>query len=270
VSTRNRLVSDFSEMGRMLGWSGREVWMLWGFFDESGQDADGGNLLQLSIGGCIAEFEAWEHFSMEWAAFLERWNLAYFRMSKFENYAGDFKHWDRNNDNDKKDHCRLLNQALDIICRHLKFCYGFSLFIPASHRPKRKKKLFRSLYEGNIIDMIWQAGQHANAVNEPISMVFARHEDFKPIQVEKIFGEFQIKNPLMRSISFDSPQFSCPLQAADILAYETMRYHHNPQITPDPPRYPLRKLFDNGVSFSREWRMAPPTLARNFGVQLDG
>ncbi len=217
----------------MLGWPANlEVWMLWGFFDESGDHASahvGGSLLQLSIGGCIASFDSWNSYSTEWAKFLANHHIDCFHMVDLENYTGRFRNLD------EAAHDLILREALTIMSRHIKHFFGLTVKIPANHlynKVRRKgKRDFQSFYEHGITDMIWHAGRHAGSFQEQISLVFARHADFSLKRIEDHFGEFQSYDDRLRSVSISIPVDCAPLQAADIVAYETKQRHGDANVS---------------------------------------
>jgi len=126
------------------------------------------------------------------------------------------------------------------------------------------------MYEGAVIDMLWHAGRHATTLNDRIEVVFARHDDYSLGKIKQHFQEFQDCNPRLKSVSVDDPSASCPLQVADVIAYET-RSHHRQELNLEPKRsrYPMDRLRDAthggyGAFQELEWRMAPPTYSRNF------
>ena len=267
MSPVSPLVTSFREMASMLGWRrNMEVWMLWGFFDESGHHPEQGNLDCLTIGGWIATTDDWVAFSLYWGGFLTKWDIRCFHMTDFEKSKGEFQGWSQ------AKHKIVLNEALELIARHLKYCFGVSVHIPEPNRPKKGttrwgKRTLGKFYQECMEDIIYHSGRHAAALNDRIALRFASHPEFSFDRVFEAFGEFRIVDPRFFSVSAASPTDFCPLQAADIVAYEANHFHQNldTSLADSQLRYPLRTLVEKGVGFGAlEWRMSPPTMSRRF------
>jgi hypothetical protein len=219
----------------MLGWgSASGVLMLWGFFDESGEhDRLTGQLVRLTLGGCWANFEAWQAFSLDWAAILEAFGVRVFHMTDFEADRGEFKGWDKRPD----DHRRLLNGLLDTMIRHIHDYVGFSEATPNGDVD------FKRIYEENLVSMI----ANSSFQSEP-AIVLARHNDYGPAKialvVEATERAFAFKGFKIKTWTVENPADSCPLQAADLVAYELARFAREKELH-RPMRYPLKRLHES-------------------------
>jgi hypothetical protein len=215
--------------------------MLLGFFDESGHH--GAHLLQLTLGGCIAFEGDWRSFKNDWDSFLNDNSIAWFHANAMR---------------DKE-----LSRATEIVGDHRLSCYGSTIFIPDEHRPSKRKQFLQKLYEHGAIDMIWHSARHAEAVQDDIALVFARHGDFSLDRIKKTFRDFQSVDPQLRSVAVGEPRDCVALQAADFVAYEVKRYHEAELLAEEPHiRRPLLNVIQ-----SIEWRRSPPALSRRFYLE---
>jgi hypothetical protein len=188
--------------------------MLQAYFDESGHHATGPqqSLMQLTVGGCIASNEQWDAFKLEWQEFLDRHSIRSFHRNLYAN---------------RELHKVILDDASQIVLKHEICGYGFTIFVPKEHRPKKPKQLFQIMYDAGAVDATWHAAQHAKALSDKIDLVFAHHKDFSEKRLSLLFGEFQSIDPELNSIAQGGPQDLLPLQAADFLAYEAQIYHRS-------------------------------------------
>jgi hypothetical protein len=205
--------------------------MLWGFFDESGEhDRQTGELVRLTLGGCWASFEQWEDFVLKWAATLEAAGIHVFHMTDFEADRGEFKGWQERPD----DRRRLLNNLLDTIIEFVPEFVGFSELVAGGSGG------FKGAYERNLVSML----ANASFLDRP-AIVLARHDNYGPAQiaemVEAAERAFAFTGFKVRTWTVGSPAEFCPLQAADLVAYEIARYGREKELG-RPIRYPLRRL----------------------------
>ena len=220
--------------------------MLRGYFDKSGHHGDRDELIQFTLGGCIASVDAWETFESDWTSFLRQQSIGWFHATDFADLAK---------------HEATLEAASKIIWKNGFFCYGSTTFIPQQHRPTKPKTLFQQFYEYGALDVIWNAAQCAKALDQKIDLIFARHKDFSIKRIQEHFAKFQAADPSLSAVSIAEPQDCAPLQAADFVAYEVQRYHRSEILNEAPLRRqrPLLKAIG-----AMEWRMTPPALPRRF------
>jgi hypothetical protein len=224
-------VSEFvSEVGRMLGWcSETGVLMLWGFFDECGV------LTKLTLGGCWARFEKWEALSIEWSHALERHNINVFHMTDFEANRGVFRGWENRRDQHKS----LLNSLLDTMVEHIEIYSGFTKVVRRQDHPI-------IIYEQHLVDLLVRAG-----IDDDHSIVIARHPEYSATRmgqlveaVETVLGKGAAK---VKTWTVGEPKDFCPLQAADLVAYEIRCWARDKELH-RAMRYPLRRLQERATS----------------------
>jgi len=209
--------------------------MLWGFFDESGEHDDRGHLAKLTLGGCWSSFEKWEALSLEWRKVLDAFGINVFHMTDFEAYKGEFKGWNK----DKAKHERVLNSLIDIMLNYIEVYSGFTK--PIGHYS------LVDIYERHLIDLFTKAG-----IDDDHSIVVARHPEYSPTRtgelitaIERLLGAKAIK---VKTWSIGEPRDFCPLQAADLVAYEIRCCMRDGELN-RPMRYPLRRLQTNATGW---------------------
>lgn len=203
--------------------------MLWAFLDESGQHDASGKLVRLSIGGCIAPFEKWEAMSMGWAEAVARMGLEMFHMTDFEARVRPYDTWSKAQREDR------LNVLLELIGDGQPTCWGFTKIVTEKGETDEK------MYEECAKDALLSLG----VLEDDLAIVFAyhpqyrRHNDFLSVLVKHGYGHN------IRSCGIAQPEHLCPLQAADIVAYEIRCEERLER----PRRYPLRRLTEMGCTF---------------------
>ena len=216
-----------TELGRGLGWHAETVLaMLWMYLDESGShNSKSGYLEHLVLGGGIADFPAWEALSLDWAATLEAFEIPMFHMADFEARVAPFEGWC----NIKRR--ALLSGLLDITVKHIPFFFGV---VDKSDKPG-----FRPRYEANLAKTIKEMWLGARNMREPITVVFAAHEKIRAELMGRAF-DFWNRDGDLRFGGFADPVHICPLQVADIVAYELCRAARPVKLK--RRRYPLERL----------------------------
>ena len=214
--------------------------MLWGYFDESGEHNKSGSLVRLTIGGALAPVGAWEAFSAEWSALLDSAGIPFFHMTDFEAYQKEFSRWT------KARHRDFLESALGVIAKNLRAPGGLCLGFTNSAQVHRRT--VHLTYHAGLVDAIMLAANAvAYSLEEPIALVFATHPEFKSSDLKKILNIVNVTYPGVRDISTSSPDVSCPLQAADLIAYEIRCFNRGDGSPTN--RYPLRRLKELGCGF---------------------
>lgn len=216
-----------AELGRGMGWhAGTVLAMLWMFLDESAEhDRETGHQQSLVLGGGIADFASWEALSLEWSAALEAFEIPMFHMADFEARAKPFEGWL----DDKRR--ALLSGLLDITVNHIPLFFGTI--------DKGDKPGFRARYHTNLAKMItvmWSASRNSS---DPITVVFAAHKEIRAEFMGRAFDFWNREGDLTFG-GFANPVRVCPLQVADIVAYEFCRAAR--AVRPPQTRYPLMRL----------------------------
>jgi hypothetical protein len=203
--------------------------MLWAFFDESGQHGPDGRLLKLTVGGCIARFEEWECMSLAWSMALDKMAIPMFHMKDFEARRRCFDKWTHQQRTDR------LNILLDIIASFKPACWGFTNLA-------RENDNTASIYERCVHDLLVEFGMY----DEEFSVVAAEHPEYRRhSQLHQLLLKYGMSTQI-KSIKRANPIDTCPLQAADVIAYEIS---HGERLDGRPMRYPLKRLGELGCPF---------------------
>jgi uncharacterized protein DUF3800 len=220
------------------------------YFDESGTHKGSPVII---VAGCLSTNEQWAKFSEEWRAVLKRYGLDYFRMSQFENRKGPFKSL---TDSDRH---RLLEQLIGFIKIRQRIGIGIKLKVADYYEVGRdfpflfhKQPYAFCAMQCQIQLRLWaERNQH----NEPIAYVYESGADY----TGQILSAYDFARKIapqlgdalrLGSLSFGSKYDLLPLQAADVLAYETYKDVSNWLAgSPRPLRWPLMKL-DEAPLFS--------------------
>jgi hypothetical protein len=221
-----------TELGRGMGWhAGTVLAMLWMYLDESGDhDRRTGNLIRLALAGGIARFDAWEALSIEWAETLIRFEIPMFHMTDFEARRGPFEGWD----NDRRK--ALMRQLMDIALTYVPVFWGV---IGESTQSTAGKKHIRRHYMSNVSKTVKELWFDFESSSEPLTVVFAAHRDIRAEEIGRFFDLWKVDAPIEFG-GFAKPETLCPLQLADIVAYE-FRCAARPE-QPEKMRYPLTRL----------------------------
>jgi len=207
--------------------------MLWAYFDESGLHASqqsGGDLRKLTVGGCIADAEAWNQLSVDWSAALSAWELPVFHMAAFENCVAPYDKW---TPDERKER---LNILLEMIGRTKAYCYGVTNIV---RRGDNTAKIYeRCVYDTFLgLSMNW---------NEKFSIIFAHHPEYR--RQERLYAKMIAHGLRAQVVSctIERPINVAPLQAADIVAYEICRIEREEG---RERRWPLKRLSELGCTF---------------------
>lgn len=229
MSTLSR-PSHFAELARGLGWlPWTRIVTLWAYFDESGWHPGGGKLAKLTVGGCIANFETWEGLSICRASAIEKMGIPYFHMTDFEARRNLYENWTN------EERKNRLNILLDIIGAANPICCGFT-------NVARKGDTTETIYKRCAHDVLLELGLY----EDEVVIVFAHHPEFAAYSpLHHMLMQWGYGKGI-KSVTIGYPQEICPLQAADIVAYE-LRCHERDEMRPE--RYPLTRLHDLGCVF---------------------
>jgi hypothetical protein len=208
--------------------------MICGFFDESGEHAskaNGGRLLKLTVGGCLAPYDKWEALSADWGTALLKMGIPMFHMAAFENKNRPFCCWD---DDQRKSRLNLL---LDLIGDCKPYCFGFTNEV-------RHGEKVEAIYERCASDVMTFL---CNAeIEDETMLTFAHHPEFgRQSPLYKLINSYTL-NSRVKRVDVAHPIDTCPLQVADIVAYEVKQTQRNQQ---RPERYPMKRLCNLGCLF---------------------
>jgi Protein of unknown function (DUF3800) len=237
----NAPLPRLGELGAALCWQPTDlIAMLWAYFDESGEYQSDGTLRRLTLGGCIASFDNWQAFNQKWRSELDDEGIQVFHMADFEAREGEFPRREWNEPRRRK----LLGNLLSIINQHVSIFVGFANF-PIKFP---EKKPMRAGYDRLIARSMINATDRPWGIDEEVSIVFACHPEFSSVRVLEYF---EIINPDKNSESCTvaTPQTVLPLQAADLFAYELMKFSKPDRKNRDE-RYPFRRLRESAKHFT--------------------
>lgn len=216
--------------------------MLEAYFDESRKhDKITGCDIQVTVGGAIAHECQWIALSAEWEVALAMEGFSIFHMSEFESRRGEFRKWhDHSFDNERKN---FLNKLLNIISRHI-------LCIVGSRIPIINNSGFAKTYAEAVKKCIYRATLDvARLRQENIALFFAVQPEVsykRIVQYCDILKNLAIPN--LASCAGAEPKDKLPLQVADLLSYEIMKW--DGENNSAKWRYPLRKLRSGTVTFN--------------------
>ena len=202
---------------------GRPSAVVVAYFDESGTHGDSG---VFAIAGYVAAQEDWIRFETDWKRALRRAGISYFHMVEYENRRGPFASWSK-----EKRH-EVLGDLLAAIKAHaligLAGCVVVADFervfrpaLPTGH-PYRDPYIF--CLQVGMERIAHYFGPHLPR-SEKIACVFEEkdkvaHSAARHYEAVKAHNEW---GTLFGSISFGGKVDYIPLQAADVLAYESRK-----------------------------------------------
>lgn len=219
----------FSQLGSGLGWqSHTEICMAWLYMDDSGEHGPDGALLRFTLGGGISTIADWEALSYEWADHLRRFShhgIEWFHMVDFEARAKPF------NIIQGDERKALLNGLLDIILRYVPFFFG------TTDEPSAEPIWLR--YGGAVIKTQKEISAAGQTGASPITLVLAKQQGIRAARLREMIDQWM--DPSVFDFGgFGEPRKICPLQVADIVAYEFSRAMRLNK--PEKERYPLTRL----------------------------
>jgi|HubBroStandDraft_4_1064222.scaffolds.fasta_scaffold100423_2 hypothetical protein len=242
--------SGFGELAAGLFWpDDAKVLVMWGYYDESGEYDQTGNLLNMTVGGCFAPLDAWKTFDAQWSAALAAEGLSYFHMTDFEAWKPPFDFALPDGNRDRARHNRLLNTLLDIMLAHVDGFWGFgavSMFDPA--KPELTHELLmEDCVGGAIKNAVLEV---ADFYGEPLNLVFGKQKHFGEGKIRRYieFYDFGDAKGRIKDFTMSDPKSKSPLQAADIFAYEMARAQRSGR----PERYPFQRIVDGCKATNRK------------------
>jgi hypothetical protein len=250
-----------------LGWRDTDaVLMIWAYYDESGEYDAAGNLINMTVAGCVSTSEKWQSFDTKWREFLASEGLSEFHMTDFEAWKSPFNFLLPDGGRDRAKHNRVLNGVLDLMIEYVEGFYAYgavSMYYP--DRQQTHEQLMNDCIEGAVKDIalrVW--GDY----RKPVNLVFGKQPHLAKGKIEKYVNLWNLglHEGSIGTVTHCSTSNVAALQAADILAYEVARA----QRANRPERYPFQRLIDaaktNGQAFSLTWGPMRPLRARPLGV----
>ena len=205
--------------------------LLTAYIDDSGTD---GNSTTAVAAGFLTDVGKWGQFESEWRFALQRHGIEErgFHMADFNANPkrGVFAGWDDNRGNE------LLKQLYEAINKHC--LIGFSAAVRKSDYDRLVTGRLRDLLGGYYVFVssvcIWQITRWRHdcgiPLQEPVKYVFARGTEGNNevhnmlVELRKKWPRVSREHGIVGVPSFESTKTTLPLQAADILAWESTRH----------------------------------------------
>jgi hypothetical protein len=194
----------FDELGQALGWRERTVlWMLYAYFDESGEKGPGGKLVRLTLGGGMAPFATWKALSQVWDAMLSTHHIAMFHTTRDKRYPD------------------LMADAFKAVDQHMDIS-----FLGCSIASQEGLDEFNDLYGAAVVNTLKAVYQTARIIGDPeVRLVFAVHEGFSITRIAKYVDLIRRALPVFEGWAAEPPRRCNPLQVADLAAHAVQCYY---------------------------------------------
>ena len=230
--------------------------MFWGYFDESGTH---GNPEVFSLSGYVAGEAQWNAFEKQWSATLASEHVSVFHMAPFSARPrrGEFEGW--------SDHRaeRFIDRLLTIV-ETLPLC-GVAAFLRRRDFDEivlpvlsdGEERVYRNPYlvclqscMATMVEFALAPLPYSPPQPARIACVFDRNHEVGRAAVEHFWDLVDAKEwtGIFHLIAFAPKHLVIPLQAADLLAYETYRFARNAFLQPElPRRAKLTRLVRRGL-----------------------
>ncbi len=245
------------------------------YADESGTHADS---QAITLAGYISTPDRWERFEAEWRAALADFGVGMFHMTDFENRVGEFSDWPEALRRER------LSRLVKVIDDHALASFSVA-FLRSDYEavvtPEAHAYVGGPYGMAAVMAMI-ALGRQMNLIGLYGSLAYVFESGSSGLgQVLKVFTD-NMNDPKRRdelhlaSISFQDKRWFIPLQAADILAYES--YKHLPrqlgvETWERGTRHSLRMLtgvpYDWGYANQEQIRMVSRAATIRAGLSRD-
>jgi hypothetical protein len=194
--------------------------MIEAFFDDSGKQADSPFVC---IAGFLAHCSYWYRFVEQWNPLLQRYGITNLHMKELMSSNGEFKEFSPEQRN------KLIVEVMQIIKAN-ELC-GFGAAVDAKYwntLPKEIKKKYGNAEEFCFQRILRMMRDYMVSCNETdhVSITFDHDQEFSNPRLTR-FNNITKRDPLARerfiSICFARTRPYPPLQAADVLAWETRK-----------------------------------------------
>jgi Protein of unknown function (DUF3800) len=215
------------------------ILVLKAFFDESGHSASSSFVC---MGGCIASLEAWSAFEKAWEHVLRKYGITCFHMNHFESNRREFKKWE----NEPAKHKACLADLINIMNDHIDLYIGTSANVE-DHKlspPPKNDPYFNCLMTciEHIASYVFDLPG-----DQRVEIVFADHPEFGA-RVRQLYPKVRAVSGMYGKLATDTygfPRDILPLQAADIVAYETNKeWQRQANGCLRPMRWPFTQLIE--------------------------
>lgn len=259
-------LESMSALGAGLCWRADDLVMtVWMKFDELGEYDAKGNLVNMTLGGCVTTLEKWRAFDGEWKRALNS-ELSHvpdgkrcFHMTDFEAWVPPFDFTLPNGQRDKERHNRFLNRLLDIMLGHIEGFHGFgaiSQFAPGPPGTTSGGLTHHAMMNDCVNGAVkFTVLDVYDFYSEPLNLCFAKQEHIPADLIGRYLNVYNYgaAEGRIKTHSFGRPIDIYGLQGADLFAYEMGRA----QRTGRPERYPFNRLVEgakaNGLRMTIYW-----------------
>jgi hypothetical protein len=210
--------------------------MVTGYFDDSGTSAHDSVVV---VAGYIGSVSQWQKFGQEWRSLLSEFGVTVMHRTDLENYRGEFVGWTPETRN------VFVNKAQQIIKRRTYVAIGKAV-IKADFEevfPDNLKRFYGGAYGFCAILCLARAKRWFDKTNlkDPIDWVFeVGTEGSGQIShlLNSLYTDVQMRTDFRLSRWSFADKDVVPLQAADVIAYETFKHATNQLVT--QPRRKVR------------------------------
>ncbi len=218
--------------------------VLWGYFDEAGHFRGAGDYLCMA--GYIGDEDGWNAFTERWGKLLRKYGITAVHMKDMIALQDEYGKlgWDH----DYRDKV-VLPEFIEVIKDHL--AVGLGIAVDLKHlrqMPPESQKAIGDPYYLCFMRMIRLVIDTARkaGVEFPMALIFDDSEEYS-IKCYRLLSRLRQENAevksLIGSISFADDAIYYPLQAADVLAYESLK-----ELKQKAGGYDSRKHFNNLVT----------------------
>jgi len=219
--------------------------MLNAYFDESGDDTDQ-RIKIVGMAGCLAPVQKWEVFEREWQSILDAAGIRYFHMKEFAHSVGEFATgWK----GDEQKRTRLYGALWETIEKVTPMFFG--CFIPMEYyrqvlSDEQRRQLGSAYFVTyqTCMSLVFMVALRGNG-SERVATIF---DDKSGVQhyldafYDYILKHHNFQGRIPRPIRQDM-RTVLPLQAADIVAYESHKEYERRLYRPNQkPRWGLTRL----------------------------
>ncbi len=220
------------------------------YFDESGHPSDS---QVLTVAVLVSKANRWETFEDKWSKRLRRANVPMFHMTDFENRKGQFAGWDnRKRTSFITDLAAIVKNSIQWGIVHSLVIRDWNAVVDPNFADEyeRKRGPYIFLLQSCLEDMVKNVKLPAS---EKIACVFDQNNFIAGAVLTHftLLKSAQKWDHLLGSLVFDNKARIVPLQAADMLAYESFKHITNQVI--EKGQRPERLLHASLFKTKRIW-----------------
>lgn len=220
--------------------------MLLAYSDESGHAADP-KCRHVGMAGLIASSEGWDRADKLWLAALEKHRVQHFHMRHFAHSLGEFSGW-------PEDRRRsLMNDLLNAVVSITPTIVGSVISMEAWRAQSEDyKAAFLDPYYCCLQEFVFLADVHGATVGDDrVSIILSQNTEFdgRAKSLAEILVSSSSMPGSLSSITYADMRERPGLQAADLIAYETVLAHDQLARGERKVRYPFQRIRGNDSFF---------------------